>query len=949
MHRTLLFSLALLFAADMPRALAQETPTPEARFQEAWYREVAEARFEEALSIYHELANDDQLPKKLRARALYRVGQCQTKLGDEAAGKRTLARVLKEFPDENDVAAEIRAQLAGETEEAFRFRSKVESLTSLLGEKDEKVRQTAIDELSKIGPRTTPMVAELLGSPDFYASQAAIGLLISFAESDDLARRTVEAALDSGDEIVRSNALRSIKGSDIRVFDARFLRIATDQRASGRERALAIRHISSIHEEDRDELLLQLAMDPDPEVRKATVQAHGSGTTSPERWALLQRAFQDSHLEVRRQAVRQASGPRTLPIERLRDVIPLLLDDDESIFSGALRIVDKTGQSRSTAKSTARSTARARTVRPGTARAGTSRTLRSRSSKPRFSFRDYPSSTLPAVWPEGEQGDQLINVLTSRLEAERNPRNWEPIASVLRQLGRSDCIPGLSKGLVSSDRDTARLSIDGLRTLGTTEALRAILSALASDDELRLPQEELCETLMTFTTPEQLALLAASWQKTGPCPSKSLDLLERLHQEQVWSAAPLARELLQSEEPGVPGAAARLLLATSAPEERAALVARLPTLSDDVGRGVAESLFESLDTTDLAELAPQIVSHPGSIQWEFLERVQELGPEQAAELLLPFLASETSEVRARALGLLEKRDNEVAARAAVSALKDPAEDVRMQALDTLGNLAATAHNAEVLECLQNESSFPLRVAAVRTLQQIAEPSSVAPLLELYSGLPPLETDTSPPEPSSRRASSKAQATQRAIASSLHRGIITCLAAIPGKAASEALESFVVDSNSHASIRTLALESRTQRGESGAIQVLQRALSDPDATLRWQAVSLAGDGYEVSLLGAITQRLRDPSARVREAARETIERLRFYVESERLAREVAAPPESSALTELLKLARHTSPAVRVAAIDALVVLQTPEARRAIEALRSDADLGVRQAAERALAP
>jgi len=67
-------------------AIAQDR-SPESLYQEAWYREIAESRVQEALEIYEGLAARRELPEPLRAKALFRSGVCLRKLQRKEAAK----------------------------------------------------------------------------------------------------------------------------------------------------------------------------------------------------------------------------------------------------------------------------------------------------------------------------------------------------------------------------------------------------------------------------------------------------------------------------------------------------------------------------------------------------------------------------------------------------------------------------------------------------------------------------------------------------------------------------------------------------------------------------------------------------------------------------------------------------------------------------------------------
>ena len=128
---------ALLVLSAVPAAgqeKREETP-PQARFQEAWYHEMAEGRFEDALEVYRGLAARVELPKAQRARALFRAGVCLRKLQRKDESLRTFKRAIEEFPEIQKVVRAAEREIKGETEADAAFRLKVESLIERLGEK----------------------------------------------------------------------------------------------------------------------------------------------------------------------------------------------------------------------------------------------------------------------------------------------------------------------------------------------------------------------------------------------------------------------------------------------------------------------------------------------------------------------------------------------------------------------------------------------------------------------------------------------------------------------------------------------------------------------------------------------------------------------------------------------------------------------------------------------
>jgi HEAT repeat protein len=168
--RTIAVALCLLLGAragfNQERAAGKR---PEAAFQEAWYREMAEGRLEEALEAYRGLHAGAEHPRDLRARALLRSGICLGKLRRADESRRALEQVLAEFADVADVAQAARREIEGETEADASFRLKVESLISRLHEagleqrvetsRGSRLEKNAIvSSLEKVGAGAVPFL-----------------------------------------------------------------------------------------------------------------------------------------------------------------------------------------------------------------------------------------------------------------------------------------------------------------------------------------------------------------------------------------------------------------------------------------------------------------------------------------------------------------------------------------------------------------------------------------------------------------------------------------------------------------------------------------------------------------------------------------------------------------------------------------------------------------------
>lgn len=235
---------------------------PELRFQEAWYREVAEARYEEALAVYAALAADAVLPAPLRAKALFRSGLCQRRLGRAIDATATFARVVKDFAAVADVAAAAKREQAGETEADAAFRAKLRSIVAALGAMQPAEREMARNELQAIGSAAAPELLAAIGGADNEVAKEAAGLLVAYASTDPALESALLAVVRSGDPLARKHVLDCLDDLPI----AACLRLATD---------------------------------PDPDVRTAAARGLRPSAPTPEVLAALARLAADPVRNVR--------------------------------------------------------------------------------------------------------------------------------------------------------------------------------------------------------------------------------------------------------------------------------------------------------------------------------------------------------------------------------------------------------------------------------------------------------------------------------------------------------------------------------------------------------------------------------------------------------------------------------------------------------------------------
>src|SRR5512143_2497844 len=84
--------------------------TPQQLFQQALSKEQADGNIDEAIRLYQRVIEAGASDRALTARALLQMGRCYEKLGRDGARK-SYERLLQEFADQKDVAAQARARL----------------------------------------------------------------------------------------------------------------------------------------------------------------------------------------------------------------------------------------------------------------------------------------------------------------------------------------------------------------------------------------------------------------------------------------------------------------------------------------------------------------------------------------------------------------------------------------------------------------------------------------------------------------------------------------------------------------------------------------------------------------------------------------------------------------------------------------------------------------------
>jgi hypothetical protein len=89
---------------------------PAQRLEAAIHREVVEGDIAGAITTYRAIAGDAAAPHSVAARALLQMGQCQEKLGQRKEARATYARIVRDWSNETEIAAQARSRLAGWTD-----------------------------------------------------------------------------------------------------------------------------------------------------------------------------------------------------------------------------------------------------------------------------------------------------------------------------------------------------------------------------------------------------------------------------------------------------------------------------------------------------------------------------------------------------------------------------------------------------------------------------------------------------------------------------------------------------------------------------------------------------------------------------------------------------------------------------------------------------------------
>lgn len=1011
---TVVFIAALVFIATLTVAVAVGSAaaspataqgaadtSSETRYQEAWYREVAEGRYDEALAIYQELAEKRGIERGLKARCVFRSGVCLSRLQrhDEAAA--AYARVIGEFDDVSSIAADARRMIAGESEADASFRRKVDDLIDMLGDKSEAVRIKAYPRLKEIGPRCAPMLLSAMAQGEYFASQGAARLLCGFARDDDELFRSVVSAMRTGDEIVFANLTRSI-GSDysktlgshpglsvaqliqllddpderIREAAAEGLRRSTDDQARAKLVSLveddnaAIRCIA-LHEigrtgrfedtwptdlDTRFALLLNAIDDDDSAVRDAAVAGASQILDSIVRsrtpevrlemlHALKEKISASPEIETSVIRVLGAHQREFWSRDEYRRSVILAGPSDDDVFNRVARhAADASSTVRAEAAHLLSASRRAEAVSPlATCLYAESPALVDVAVKG-LGILDHPDCAehLLVFLREGkmEQSKEVaMSVLLSKLQSDA------VIAALVAQLATVPLIwvDDLMEK-IRLDARLGRIAIEqypGLRTHARREVLRLVQRQGLDDGR---------EVVMSALSDRDLytdALGAAATMR-------------------LEEAVPRIVELLDDSQPGVRTTAIDALVVVGG----AAFISEVAESLTDEHSGVcskASSALENLGDRRALGAALQVLDrvHPGNGKYA-LEVVEHYAAPRDADVVAAAIdenfLSRHATIAGNAIHLLGKLGSRASIPVIRPYLDSPQVQLRRIGLQALGAIDSEAMFEDICAAATSPDR-QLRSMAMSLLGKSLDPRALEPLTRALEdpnvanqAAQALESLGDPraipaliahlPEARQRKVTLREGSYEREVN---RYDMLWTLRSYPAEAAIAALDGVIGDDELDIKRRMDAVRVLARIEHPSVGERIQKLLAHSNSLIRAEAIYAVGRSLDPGALPQLVKNLRDGDGSIRTAARHAIGEIRFFLEQQEFAganadRVGAGNPALDAILEMLAAPEAT---VRVAAVKALAAIDSPRALEALVKLRKDPDAAVREAVDAAL--
>lgn len=506
-------------------------------------------------------------------------------------------------------------------------------------------------------------------------------------------------------------------------------------------------------------------------------------------------------------------------------------------------------------------------------------------------------------------------------------------ASALGESGNPAACSALETALDDSDPNVAAAAADALGVLGDPRALPALITALRAED----PWRAIAAAVALGRLRDARALPALSTAVTRPwVGSAAAQAIGEIGDARGVEAL---RPAVESGDPDVRAAALEavsLVLAgvSELPEwlrdaARASEADFVRRFAADADAGAARLLGASGSPAAVQVLLRELEDPERRVAAEAGLRL--LPPETALRALLPRLAD--TGVPCALLLLLPPLPDAEAAERVIPFLASGDEEVRGAAADALAHAAEAATlRSRLLSAMEDPA---LRAGAVLALGRLPG-GACTELVELL-GDPDPRVRASAAEGVARCPAPEVEpriggALEREADLEVRRALITALGSLGGEAAAARLSLVAADAGADPAMRFAAVKALGRSGASAALAPLLGVLATGDTPLRVAALEALGELGDARGGEALARSMDEPEREVRRAAAGALQRVASPAASERLGEALGDPDWQVRLAAARVLGRLGSPA----GDDAL--------RRAREA---DPDPMVREAAARAL--
>ncbi|MEQ8766955.1 MAG: HEAT repeat domain-containing protein [Planctomycetota bacterium] len=901
-------------------------------------------------------------------------------------------------------------ELLGEDAEQATLHRKIESLIARLDSEDEATRVGAISALKRIGPEVIPLALEALRSGDYYTCEGAANVLVHYAHEDEAHRAVVLTALRQGDAIAQDALSRSFASQihwPIPIFremladdSAQVRRTALELLENSRDlrnerealyaalddsapevRALAVRWlIQTASGEDPQPLkerLPAIVSDPDPAVCRTFAQfAHNhfppelmpemvtaaipllrSDDRETARWtvALMGRAIQpfwregDDRLLPRMTAdqsgrlldglehLLRTAGPdqRTGAVyallivenDRSRDLLFRSLEDPEDKVAEAAasalgkrldeeRVVKRMVEALDDPRLVDRVT---RELQNNLERAAVKAAMLDRL----FELPEDMLSRLVQRYPE-ESVQRTLKSLDAFDRA--SPRVQDQILVIIGNAQLESAAPTVIQALRSEDKKLVDRALWVVGRVPSPEFVAPVIELLKSEDqEILIKAIHAASYLRAPELVEPLGKLATESKET----SARRDAIHELSRLEFPGRLPYAVRALTDEDGNVVNTAMNIInRSLSGRDSRPVIDLLLPLIGDiqSPGWNAVERVLRGGNASDAIALASELAEAPPWKQKRILDLLPKLENPEVLPMVRPLTESTDRDVRQSAeyvlleLGTFED----------IRSLVDTSFGVN--AIIAFGKAGDERAVPILLEQLQ--SSEGSRAAlVVNALEPFARASFVPALIDnALSERPAWE--------SFKRTIDGQERQWQELAS------VRTLVHYPAEEALAGLAR-ILESDAREDVRAEVIETLTRFDEAPARQLILSQLDSDSATVRTKAIEALGTFLDADLLPMLVDLLRHRLPEVRQAAQQSIEKIRFYLDQKRYAEGVVNGTPTGEAGELVRMLEHEEAAVRMAAAQALGRLHDPATLPALLKARKDRDENVRKAVEAAL--